>query len=93
MESAGYESQSFTDPAMALEYFRENSSICPLVVTDIRMPGMNGFELARVIKRIRPDTTIVFMTAFEVNRSEFERVFPSLHVDGFIQKYTTLLKR
>lgn len=86
LKVTGYETLSFTDPVKALDYFRENVDLCALVVTDIRMPGMTGFELARLIRQIRSDTKIVFMTAFEVNMAEFEKVFPTLQVDGFIQK-------
>lgn len=85
-KATGHETISFTDPLKALDYFRQNADLCALVVTDIRMPGMSGFDLARLIRRIRSDTKIVFMTAFEVNMAEFEKVFPTLQVDGFIQK-------
>lgn len=86
LRSTGYEIQAFGDPVKALDYFRKNADLCTVVITDIRMTGMSGFELARLIRGIRQDTKIVFMTAFEMNRSEFESVFPTLQVDGFIQK-------
>jgi CheY-like chemotaxis protein len=41
-----------------------DSGPCDLVVTDIRMPGMNGIDLLRVIRNTHPDTGVIIMTAF-----------------------------
>jgi CheY-like chemotaxis protein len=57
-----------------------------LVVTDIRMPQMNGFELYRKIKERNPSMKIVFITAFEINKEEFNKVLPSIDVKDFIIK-------
>ena len=66
------------------------SEICmkctDIVITDIRMPQMNGFEVARAVKEIRPDIRLAFITAFEINKSEFEKVLPSTKVDALITK-------
>ncbi len=50
------------------------------------MPQMSGFQVARAVKEIRPDIKIAFITAFEINKSEFEKVLPSTKVDAFITK-------
>jgi two-component system response regulator ChvI len=47
---------------------------------------MNGFELYRNIKEMRPDTKIAFITAFEINKDEFIKVLPSIDVKDFIIK-------
>ena len=57
-----------------------------VVVTDIRMPRMNGFELYRKIKEKNPSMKIVFITAFEINKEEFSNVLPSIEVKDFIIK-------
>jgi DNA-binding NtrC family response regulator len=56
---------AFTKPSLALEYFRINSMDCCLVICDIRMPEMNGFELAKNISLIKPGIKILLMTAFD----------------------------
>jgi CheY-like chemotaxis protein len=57
-----------------------------LIITDIRMPKLNGFELYRRIKEDYPSLKIVFITAFEINKDEFSKVIPSVDVTDFITK-------
>ena len=57
-----------------------------LVLTDIRMPKMNGFELYRRIKEKNSTLKIAFITAFEINQEEFSKVLPSIDVQDFIIK-------
>ncbi len=38
--------------------------IYDLVISDIKMPGMNGLDLLRHVKQVSPDTLVVMMTAF-----------------------------
>ena len=86
LEIEGVNTYGFTDPILAVEHFRNNAANYDIVVTDIRMPHMNGFEVARAVKEIRPDIKLAFITAFEINKSEFEKVLPSTKVDAFITK-------
>jgi CheY-like chemotaxis protein len=50
------------------------------------MPEMTGFQLVRRTKEIRPEMKVIMMTAFEVNKLEFESVFPSTPVDSVMRK-------
>ena len=56
------------------------------IITDIRMPKMNGFELYRQIKEIKQQTKIACSTALEINKDEFNKVLPSIEVKDFIIK-------
>ena len=76
----------FTDPSLALEHFRLNAANYGLVISDIRMPQMNGFEFIKKVKEIKPEIKVFLMTAFEINDIEFRRVLPSTRIDEFIQK-------
>ncbi|MGN6346160.1 MAG: response regulator [Candidatus Nitrosocosmicus sp.] len=67
LENDGYNVNVFDDPFLALEYFKSNSNENALVITDVRMPGMSGPELVARIKRIKPETKIIFMTAFDIS--------------------------
>ncbi|MDQ3852333.1 MAG: response regulator [Thermoproteota archaeon] len=76
----------FTSPEEALQNFKSNSKDYCLMLSDIRMPALSGIQLARKVKEINPDVKVVLMTSFEIRDNEFSKVFPSMHVDGFVQK-------
>ena len=84
LREQGYTVFGFTDPNLALEHFRLNSKEYGLVITDIRMPNMNGFELAAKINMIKPNARIVFMSAFDVSDLEFS--LSSFKRTDFIRK-------
>ena len=77
---------SFTNPEEALQSFQSNSESYCLMLSDIRMPGLSGMQLARKVKEINSGVKVVLMTSFEIRDNEFSKVFPSTHVDGFVQK-------
>lgn len=53
LESLGYRISTFTEPLVALDFFKQDDSVAVLI-TDLTMPAMNGVELAKEIKRERP---------------------------------------
>jgi YesN/AraC family two-component response regulator len=77
----------FSSSEQALQAFEGHpSDYYDLILTDIRMPRMNGFELYRRIKEKNPAIKIAFITAFEINKEEFNKVLPSIDVKDFIIK-------
>ena len=82
-----FQVETFIDAENALELFKKKpNDYYDLVLTDIRMPKINGFELYRRIKETNPNMKIVFITAFEINKDEFTKVIPSVDVLDFISK-------
>jgi len=63
-----------------------NSKDYTLVISDIRMPAMNGFEFVRNIKEIKPKIKVLLMTAFDINITIFSEELLATKVNGFIQK-------
>lgn len=61
LDRAGYLVTSAADGEAALEAFREG--LHDLVVTDVRMPGLDGLELLARVRAISPDTPVVMITA------------------------------
>ena len=77
---------AFTSPIEALEHFKVNYNNFALVLSDIRMPGMNGFEFIRRIRQINPTIKALIMSAFEFNNNERSTALGSIIVDDFVQK-------
>ena len=88
----GFCVSAFTDPRLALEHFESNYRAYDLVISDIRMPQMNGFEFIKKVKEVKPTVKVFFMTAFEIPDIEFWNLFPSVIVDEFIQKPVSIAK-
>ncbi|WP_437724211.1 response regulator [Sorangium sp. So ce861] len=66
LELEGYEVVEARDGAHALELVRQQRFA--LVLTDVKMPGLNGVETFRELRRIQPDLTVVLMTAFAIEQ-------------------------
>jgi DNA-binding response OmpR family regulator len=87
LEENGFKVDSFTDPLSALEKFREEAGSHDLVILDIKMPKMNGFELYRQIKKIDDKAKVCFLTAGEMDYEQFRKeLFPALDNNCYIQK-------
>ncbi len=87
----GFLVDAFTNPEEALQSLQSNSKdYYSLVLSDIRMPKISGIQLARKVKDINPSIKVVLMTAYEVKDNKFSKVSPPIHVDGFIQKPTSI---
>jgi DNA-binding NtrC family response regulator len=86
LEKQGFRVFGFTDPLLALEHFQINSDQYGLVISDLRMPAMNGYEFIKNVKKIKPEVQVFLMTAFEIDDKEFRRLLQSVKIDEFIQK-------
>jgi len=93
LQDLGFRVSAFTDPVMALEYFYSNfKHSCNIVISDIRMPGMNGYEFAKKVKGIKPECKIILMSAFDINNVEFPKVLQGVNIDTFLQKPFSIRK-
>jgi CheY-like chemotaxis protein len=77
---------SYTDPILALSNFRPG--LYDLILLDIKMPKMNGFDLYQKILEIESNVKICFLTASELFYEEYRRLdaYPTLDKAYFIQK-------
>lgn len=80
MELKGYEVTTAYDGLQAIELVKKNKY--NLIIMDIKMPGMNGVEVFKEIKKISPSSIIILMTAYAVEELRREAlregVFASL---------------
>jgi CheY-like chemotaxis protein len=87
LQGLGFRVSAFTDPVVALEYLHSHSNdCCSIVISDIRMPGMNGYEFVKKVKGIKPQGMIILMSAFEIDDMDFSKVLPDIKIDAFLQK-------
>ena len=83
LEDSGlFEVESSNDPLVALSNYRPN--YYDLLLLDIRMPHMNGFELYDKIKRIDNKVKVCFISAYDVDYNSLRDQFPSLEIDCLI---------
>src|SRR5215212_7650328 len=86
LEDGGFEVDTFTDPLLALSIFKAGRKY-DLLILDIKMPNMNGFELYEAVRKIDNKVKACFLTAFgEGYTEEFGRRFPSSLNVSFIRK-------
>jgi DNA-binding response OmpR family regulator len=80
---------TFNDPVEALSEFRPG--LYDLLILDIRMPGMNGFQLYRKIRDVDNKVKVCFLTAFDESRGELRTSFPFLEeVKCYLKKPITV---
>jgi DNA-binding response OmpR family regulator len=85
LHDAGFECISYIDPVKALKEFRP--FYYDLILLDIRMPVLNGFELCKRIIELDKTVHIVFITASEEYYEQFRsQHFPELGKINYIQK-------
>src|SRR6187200_924516 len=71
LEDNGFKVDTFNDPLEALENFTAGSY--DLLLLDMLMPNMNGFELYQKIRTIDDKDKICFLTASGINQEEFRK--------------------
>ncbi len=84
LESSGFAVDSYSSPDIALEKFIPN--YYDLLLLDVRMPGMTGFELYEEINKMDARAHVIFITAFEVYYDALKEIYPDLVPSSFIQK-------
>jgi DNA-binding response OmpR family regulator len=81
LEENGFEVDAFDDPIMALDNFKKG--VYNLLILDIKMPKMHGFELYREIRKIDSHVKICFLTAGEMYYGAYVDIF---NENQFIRK-------
>ena len=77
---------SFTNPLMALEHYRQCADKYSLVITDLRIPGMNGIELANKIRELDSSVKIFLITAFDIADIQDNESYKQAKIDKIVQK-------
>ena len=84
LERYGFTVDTFNDPQAALASFQP--MYYDLMIIDIRMPRINGFDLYRQLKKRDTGVKVCFLTAFQIYYEEFRKMFPTIDIKAFIRK-------
>jgi len=77
---------TFTDPVLALEHFQVNDYAYVVVISDFKMPGLNGMELLKKIKDSNRFVRTILTTAYEIDDNIFQEYTKKKIINGFLQK-------
>jgi DNA-binding NtrC family response regulator len=78
---------SFNDPSIALEHFSKNKQAYALVISDMRMPNMDGLALLNKVKELNPKVRTMLVSAYDFqNNPIFEKYLKQGIIDSIMEK-------
>jgi len=77
---------TFTDPILALEHFQVNEYAYVLVISDFKMPGLNGTEFLKKIKEYNRFVRTILITAFQIDDKVFREYTKKKIINASLQK-------
>lgn len=82
---------AFNDPISALEHFTENKENYALIISDLRMPGLNGLELLKKAKVSNPKVRTILMSAYNFDEDPtYQSYMKEGVIDTTIEKPVTI---
>lgn len=84
LKDAGYVVNSYNNPTKALKDYAPETY--DLLILDVKMPEINGFDLYKQIKTMDQKAKVCFLTAGETYYTEFTRLFPELSESNYMLK-------
>ena len=80
----GYNVEAFTDPEIAIMKFEEG--FYDLLIVDILMPKMNGFQLCEKLVDLDANIRVCFLSGGEMNQEAIREIYPRISLGCFIKK-------
>lgn len=82
---------AFTDPIMALEHFTTNKKNFALVISDLKMPGLNGLELLKRVKDANAKVRTILMSAHNFEEEKYyQKYIENQIINSTIEKSITV---
>jgi DNA-binding NtrC family response regulator len=97
LEQPGFYVIGFTEPMLALDHFQKNSDRYWLIISDIRMPLIDGYQFIKKVKEVKPDVKVFFMSAYLTDDIQYRT--EQLKADEYVEKpiainhFISLVKR
>jgi two-component system cell cycle sensor histidine kinase/response regulator CckA len=94
LENAGHQVLTAPNGLNGLAVFRSNSDLIDLVITDLKMPEMNGYEMARRVREINPEVKIICMSGFAEEKCPecvrlLEKPFSMVELCAYLEEILT----
>ena len=87
----GVDVVSFNDPVTPLEHFTDNKVSYALVISDLRMAGLNGLELLKKVKNSNSSVRTILMSAYNFEEDAlFQKYAKEGVIDSTIEKPVTI---
>jgi len=74
LKQAGFKTIAFDDPIAALEHIASNPQEFSMVITDWKMPKMNGLELTKQLSDVDGKIRVMLMSAYDLDQDELRKV-------------------
>ncbi len=84
LRHAGFEVSAFTDSVEALDAFEKNGNKFSIVISDMSMPMMNGVDMLKEMKKIRPDIPVILCSGYNQEEEMLRETVPE--IDQYLQK-------
>lgn len=76
----------FTDPIEALEHFKMHRRNYAVMISDLRMPVINGVQLLQTVKDLNPLTRTILITAYDIDDNLLKEYIKKEIINRFLQK-------
>jgi DNA-binding response OmpR family regulator len=83
LEDNGFAVETYTDSVLALSNFK--ADVYDIVLLDVKMPKMNGFELYEKLREKDSKVNVCFITAHEVYYESLREIFPDMNCDCYVK--------
>ena len=78
---------------MAFEHFLKNKENCALVISDLKMPSLNGLELLKKVKTLNPKVRTILMSAYNFEEEElYQQYMEEAVINSPIEKPVTMIR-
>jgi DNA-binding NtrC family response regulator len=76
----------FTNPVEALEHLKTNKKNYAVMISDLRMPVINGVQLLKTVKDVNPSIRTILMTGYETNNNLLQEYNKNEIINSFLRK-------
>ena len=93
MLDLGYQILEAPSGGSALEIAQQRQAPIDLLVTDVVMPGMDGFSLASRVTSCHPETRVLFITGYAADRSDVAKTLRSTPHASLLKPFSSTVLR